>query len=360
MRHRSLPRAMTRSAGCRIAMARGGLRPFGRRPRPPSPARSSARPRSRKHAGTPSSAVPPITLSGASPSNGQAITPRANRDTGRSAGIVPLLPMPNGAARASLRAGRKFEATEKITRPIGNKAIQIKWLHARTTARTAGSRLPLLREAAGRICTGMSYRSRMVRCCDKHTLMVDKIAHPSYKVKIPKRCLDLRREAWPPPPMPSGVIGYRPLSVEPEVLEAEAVVDAVDHHGHALDLRVLACRLTGVKDDRTGTVLRQPPFDLPHQLLTFFLVGFRRLLVNQLLEFGASIACVVALCLAYIVLVELLVRVVDGALADIEADSEIFAHDPRIPLRGVDGFKLAVDIDFLQLVDQDYRRIAVA
>jgi hypothetical protein len=43
---------------------------------------------------------------------------------------MPTLPMPNGAARASLRAGRKFEATLKIARRIGHKAIQIKWLHA--------------------------------------------------------------------------------------------------------------------------------------------------------------------------------------------------------------------------------------
>src|SRR5438094_976272 len=50
----------------------------------------------------------------------------------------------------------------------------------------------------------------------------------------------------------------------------------------------------------------------------------------------------------------------NSALADIEADGKVLAHDPRIPLRGVDSFKLAVDIDFLQLVDQDYRRVAVA
>ena len=56
----------------------------------------------------------------------------------------------------------------------------------------------------------------------------------------------------------------RQLSVEPEILEAEAVVDAVDHHRHPLDLGMLACRLTRVEDDRTGAVLGQPLFDFPH------------------------------------------------------------------------------------------------
>src|SRR5438445_636964 len=66
-----------------------------------------------------------------------------------------------------------------------------------------------------------------------------------------------------------------------------------------------------------------------------------------------------AVCRTYIVLVELLIRVVDGALADIEANDKIFPHDPGIPLSGVDGFELAVDVDFLQLVDQDHRSIAI-
>ena len=47
------------------------------------------------------------------------------------------------------------------------------------------------------------------------------------------------------------------LIVEPEILVPIAVVDAVDHYGQALDLRVPASRATGVKDDRPGTDLRQ-------------------------------------------------------------------------------------------------------
>jgi hypothetical protein len=45
--------------------------------------------------------------------------------------------------------------------------------------------------------------------------------------------------------------------VEPEVFVAVTIVDAVDHDGQALDLRMPAGRATGVKDDWTGVVLRQ-------------------------------------------------------------------------------------------------------
>src|SRR5207245_994235 len=62
--------------------------------------------------------------------------------------------------------------------------------------------------------------------------------------------------------------------VEPEVFETEAVVDAVDHHGHPFHLRVPAGRLTGVKDDRPRAVFRQSPLDFPYQLLALVLVGF--------------------------------------------------------------------------------------
>src|SRR5437016_412047 len=105
--------------------------------------------------------------------------------------------------------------------------------------------------------------------------------------------------------------------VEPEVLVTKAVVDAVNHDGHPLYLRVTARCLPRVEDDRTGAVLGQPPFDLPHQLLALLLVGLRRLPVDQLVEFGIAITRVVALCRTDVVLIELLVRVIDGAFADV-------------------------------------------
>src|SRR5262249_38344142 len=117
----------------------------------------------------------------------------------------------------------------------------------------------------------------------------------------------------PPPSLIRRVLWVRRwrLIVEPEVLEPVAVVDAVDHHRHALHLGVPAGGLTGVEDDRPGTVLRQSPLDLPHQLLALLPVGLRRLLVNQLVNLRAAIARVVTLRVTDVVLIELLVRIVD-------------------------------------------------
>src|SRR5690348_17292283 len=86
------------------------------------------------------------------------------------------------------------------------------------------------------------------------------------------------------------------ISIEPKVLVTEAVVDAVDHHGHPFDLRVPTRRLTGVEDHRPGAVLGQSPFDFPYQPLAFLFVGFDRLLVDQFVDFRTAIARVVALC----------------------------------------------------------------
>ena len=81
------------------------------------------------------------------------------------------------------------------------------------------------------------------------------------------------------------------LIVEPEILVPIAVVDAIDHYGQALDLRVPASRTTGVKDDRPGTVLHQSALDLPHQLLALFFVGFQRLPVDQPIDLGSPTGC---------------------------------------------------------------------
>src|SRR6266436_7394077 len=141
------------------------------------------------------------------------------------------------------------------------------------------------------------------------------------------------------------------LLVEPQVLEARAVVDAVDHQGQTLDLRLPAGRLTGIEDDRANIVLGQPFFDLPHHFLAFLPVRLHRLPIYQLVELRIAIAGVVTVRAAHVILVELLIGVVEAILADHHANAEVLAHDLGIPLRGVDGFELAVDVDLLQLVD---------
>jgi hypothetical protein len=48
------------------------------------------------------------------------------------------------------------------------------------------------------------------------------------------------------------------LIVEPQVFEARAVVDAIDHQGHSLHPRLPAGSLTGIEDDRADVVFGQP------------------------------------------------------------------------------------------------------
>src|SRR6266567_1008150 len=74
---------------------------------------------------------------------------------------------------------------------------------------------------------------------------------------------------------------------------------------------------------------------------------------------GFAVAGIITLRTAHIVLVELRVRIVDPGLGDIETDGVILAHDLWVPIGGVDGVELAVDVDLLQLVNQDHCRIAV-
>jgi hypothetical protein len=57
------------------------------------------------------------------------------------------------------------------------------------------------------------------------------------------------------------------LFVEPEVFEALAVVDAVNHESQPLELRLPADRAAREENDRPGIVLNQLLLDLPDQLL---------------------------------------------------------------------------------------------
>src|SRR6516225_10315592 len=79
------------------------------------------------------------------------------------------------------------------------------------------------------------------------------------------------------------------LFVEPDVLPAVAVEDAVDHQCQPLHGWLPARSAAAVKDDRSGTVLGQPAFDLPHQLLALFLIGLDRLLLDQLVHCGVAV-----------------------------------------------------------------------
>src|SRR3954454_19337721 len=99
-------------------------------------------------------------------------------------------------------------------------------------------------------------------------------------------------------PSPSAARGPSPLcslSIEPPIFHAPAIVLAVDHDRHALELRLPASGGAEVVDDRPRAVFLQFLVDVPDQTLALLLVGFRRLLLEQLLELAVAVAGVVAL-----------------------------------------------------------------
>src|SRR4051795_6203714 len=105
----------------------------------------------------------------------------------------------------------------------------------------------------------------------------------------------------------------RVLLIEPSVLEAPAVINAVDHDCHALDIGLHAGGAARVKHDGPRPVLLQLLVDLPDQLPALFLVGHYRLLDEFLVEFGIAISVVMARGAAGVVFEELLIGVVNGA-----------------------------------------------
>src|ERR1051325_7698397 len=110
------------------------------------------------------------------------------------------------------------------------------------------------------------------------------------------------------------------LLVQPSVFEAPAVVIAVHHHRVPLEIGLPAGGRYRIQDRGPRPVFRQLLFDFPDQTLALVVVGFHRLLVDQIVHFLAAIAGIVALGAADEVLVELLVGVVEPVFADGEPD----------------------------------------
>src|SRR5262249_30772755 len=153
--------------------------------------------------------------------------------------------------------------------------------------------------------------------------------------------------------------GNRPFMsfVEPDVFHAPAVEDAVDHEGQPLNVRLPTRPAAAVEDDRSSIVLRQLAFDLPNQLLAVLLVCLARLLADQLLYRGITVIVPVELRTASIKQRYGLVGV--SRALEVEADAVVLAHHLRKKVGRVDRLEFAVDIDLLQLVDQNHRRVAV-
>jgi hypothetical protein len=107
--------------------------------------------------------------------------------------------------------------------------------------------------------------------------------------------------------------GGRALFVEPDVLEAPAVIGAVDHDVQPLDLAPPAGRIA---------------VDLPNELPALRLIGFHRLLVDHLLDLGIAVMRVVAVRLAAVILIESLVGVVDAGTRHTLRQDESLPGEP--------------------------------
>src|SRR6185437_9259103 len=126
------------------------------------------------------------------------------------------------------------------------------------------------------------------------------------------------------------------LLVQPHVFVTIAVIGAVHHDRYALDIGLPAGRLAAVEDDRSRDVFLQLLVDLPDELLALADIGLLRLLVKQLLDLLVAVIGVVPLGAAGVILVEGLVRIVDGVAGQIETERIVLACDFREPLRGID------------------------
>src|SRR6516162_1147975 len=96
---------------------------------------------------------------------------------------------------------------------------------------------------------------------------------------------------------------YR-LFVEPDVLHAPAVVDAVDHDGQAPDLGVPAVPAAAEIKQWLGVVLDEAALDVPDDVLALFLIGLARSLLNHPVDLRVTIAVVIADPAAGVVLVK--------------------------------------------------------
>src|SRR5690348_4465887 len=97
------------------------------------------------------------------------------------------------------------------------------------------------------------------------------------------------------------------LPVEPDILEAPAVVDAVDLDDQALDLRPPASGGLAVENDRPRDLFLQLAVDVVDHLQPFFEIRFLRLGLEKLGHRRVAVIVVVARRAAGVVLEEVLV-----------------------------------------------------
>src|SRR5215813_15281252 len=147
------------------------------------------------------------------------------------------------------------------------------------------------------------------------------------------------------------------LSIEPDILETEAVVNAVDLLDITLDVGLQAGSRAVPQDHRPRAIGQKLAVDLPHDLAALVGVGLGRLHVEQLFDLGIAVTGIVALRLAGEVLVEVLIGIVDAVAGSVESHRVGLAADLGEPLRGLDDVDLGIDPDLLELAGEDHGRI---
>src|SRR5215470_14131589 len=108
--------------------------------------------------------------------------------------------------------------------------------------------------------------------------------------------------------------------VEPNIIQAPVVVEAIVLQNEALYVGLPAQASYALRDDGSRHVLGKLLLDIPDELSALGEIGFVGLRLDQLLHIGVAILGVVALRTAGVVLVEVDIGVVDGTGGEIHAN----------------------------------------
>src|SRR4051794_38558692 len=148
------------------------------------------------------------------------------------------------------------------------------------------------------------------------------------------------------------------LPIQPDILKAPTIEAAVDHDREAFHVGLSTGCAARVEDDRAHPTFVQLALDLPDQLPARTCIRDGRLAFDQLIDIRVTIAVRIRRAVAAIVLEEIGVWVIDAVGGNINSNYVILAGHLRIPVCGVDQFKITIDVDLPKLVYQDHRRVA--
>jgi len=104
-------------------------------------------------------------------------------------------------------------------------------------------------------------------------------------------------------------------------------------------------------------LLDQHLLDLPDDLLSLGDVGFLRLCLEELLDLRVAVLRVVAVRIAGIGFGQRDVGVVDARPRQIETDRIVLSRDAAVPDGRLDDLQLGVEVDAIELIDEQHRRV---